>query len=166
MKKHDVIFLDFDGVLNYRGFLRAGQRIGTADQLCPERVARLRDICDQTGAVIVVSSTWRLHRTPRSLQASLKRRGLTCRIVGATPRLATHNRGDEIVTWLDVNRERVDRFCIVDDDETAAIVTGEPDVTREFRKRYVRTSYDAVEDVSDGGLQVRDVERAVRILRG
>lgn len=162
--KHDVIFLDVDGVLNYRGFLKKGQRIGTADQLCPERVARLRDICDQTGAVIVLSSTWRLNRTTRSMQASLARRGLRTRIIGATPALWGDNRGDEIVTWLDVNRARVNRFCIIDDDPSAAVVSGEPDVTRELQARYVRTYYDV--DYGDGGIQVDDIDQAVRILRG
>jgi len=52
----NAIFLDVDGVLNCRS---EGPVINSVYDICPRRLDMLRQIVEQTGAVIVVSSTWR-----------------------------------------------------------------------------------------------------------
>jgi len=63
-----ALFLDFDGVLNHADFLYAGHPQTVAsphynydkrESFDPAAIARLNQITDATGAVIVVSSSWR-----------------------------------------------------------------------------------------------------------
>lgn len=159
-----VLFLDVDGVLNYRGFLQHGQRPATEDQICPVRAARIQEVCDRTGAVLVLSSTWRLSRTRRSMQAILKRRGVTAPIVDTTMWFPLGPRGEEIGAWLDTHD--VDGFCIVDDDVGATHMLGTTKPSRRLASHYVRTYYDFRDAPGDGGIQAKDVEKAVRILNG
>ena len=59
-----IIFVDFDGVLNSLESHCAGFRDNRGlATLCPEHVARLNTIIDATGAVCVISSTWRRMHT-------------------------------------------------------------------------------------------------------
>jgi len=57
-----VIFLDIDGVLNCSS---EGPVIGSVLDICPKRLDMLKQIVEQTGAVIVVSSTWRFCKMDR-----------------------------------------------------------------------------------------------------
>lgn len=125
-----VIFLDVDGVLN---------RCGKSNQgLETDKCDRLAMVVQLTGAVVVVSSTWR--KSGRLMQERLlpmfAERGIEC--IGETP---VHdaamdgegyalrvNRRDEIGAWLKEHPE-VTRYVIVDDDSDADDGTG----------RYVRT---------------------------
>ena len=54
-----VIFLDFDGVLNYERYVRASKGFGLI--IDPERMKLLKQITDKTGAVVVLSTSWREH---------------------------------------------------------------------------------------------------------
>lgn len=57
-----LIFLDFDGVLHELPNIvpRDWQQIMSTDcYFRPEQVARIKQLCDETGARIVVSSAWR-----------------------------------------------------------------------------------------------------------
>jgi hypothetical protein len=114
-----VLFLDVDGVLNSTRYLK--ENPGVFDHreewraFDPVAVARLEQVLSRTGAVIVVSSTWRITNTEEQLLDFLHRRGApSARIVGITPVL-TGYRGDEIKSYLK-DHPGITRFAIVDDD--------------------------------------------------
>ena len=62
-----IIFLDFDGILNHEAFYKEryekrndGNVIEHPyNQIDPKCVANLNNLCEATGAKIVISSTWR-----------------------------------------------------------------------------------------------------------
>lgn len=126
MKK--VLFLDFDGVLNSHAWIKTDRR---NDPLAPDRgldpaaVALVSEICERTGALVVISSTWRLFN--EDCAELLKRRGFTGEVVGMTPDLNTRTRalwtsverGVEIQAWLDANGG-ADVIAILDDDADMA----------------------------------------------
>lgn len=88
-----IIFLDIDGVLNYDSWFR-GRFVGGeglyADELeaatDPACVQRLNMIVQQTGALVVLSSSWR-HSAPweETAQALVERRGFCGTMIGRTP---------------------------------------------------------------------------------
>jgi len=143
-----VIFLDIDGVLNSEAYLRRldeqHRQRGHADPVRPEHektcecyrlehqidrhaIARLNRLVAETGANIVISSSWRKLMDPPELHRVLKSHGLVAEIVGETPdgyndpeMRATFGcidrifRGHEIDLWLKQHPE-VTRFVILDD---------------------------------------------------
>lgn len=115
-----VIFLDVDGVLNTFKLIR---KFGMdfIDDICVALVAR---IVRETGAKIVLSSTWRIEEDARNLVVqALKNHNLE--IHDCTPVLQPKDcenwvrRSEEIQAWLDKNP--VDKFAIVDDFDDACI---------------------------------------------
>ena len=113
-----IIFLDIDGVLNHQGmtdedWTKYGTCGGSID---PQSVKVLNDFTDETGAKIVVSSTWRLDGLDR-VRKALEEAGVMAGIIDITPRF-THPgyvRGNEIKCWLDA-KTYVDSYVIFDDD--------------------------------------------------
>lgn len=123
-----VIFLDVDGVLNteetfernYQEYLKTGIRKEPIDEF---RVKYLKDIIDNTGAEIVLSSSWRLHcefdeRRIVSEQSHMKyllqllaKYGMT--LYDITGYDKNGNRGNEIIEWL--NQNDVESFVVLDD---------------------------------------------------
>lgn len=112
MSAERVIFLDVDGVLNHDGCdWSAGHR--TLDPACCERI---RQICDRTGARIVVSSTWRLGDGMNLLREQFGRR-----IIGVTPARNFGARHKEIEEWMLQHAALPLEICVVDDDADAEI---------------------------------------------
>ncbi len=116
-----VVFLDIDGVLNPRQHMNdlyVGWKKGVAvsrDEFghlfCPSCVEYFENLLFQTGAKIVISSTWR--RSGLQVMKDLwKVRGLEGEVVDITPSLNTP-RGEEIAEWLRLND--VDKYVIIDD---------------------------------------------------
>jgi hypothetical protein len=107
-----IIFLDIDGVLNNRESLKNGV------QIVPDLVLLLEDICDKTGAKIVISSSWRILHSQEEIEFVLNCAGLSRgSVIGYTPRLSGDKRGEEIKAWMDeVEEITVDNFVILDDD--------------------------------------------------
>lgn len=139
-----VIFLDIDGVLTNA---KTGYRQGDAN--C---VNWLNTITDQTGAVIVVSSTW---RADPEIANVLARQGVTGEVIGTTPFLDERNasglwrpkpRGCEIQAWLDAN-PGPRQFVILDDDNDMGDLT----------PRLVQTQ-------SEFGLRREEAKRAIAML--
>lgn len=119
MSVDKIIFLDFDGVLNCVGTkdrvehpLFPGHRVRGVDNF---RVKLVSDLALQTGAKVVVSSTWREMHTLEELRAFLYARGLDpqVEVIGFTPKSwevvgwgfgpKRGERGDDINLWLRQN---------------------------------------------------------------
>lgn len=150
-----VIFLDIDGVLNhekhYKWLMETDeptplQRVYPYSEFNPESCRLLKEIIWETGAQIVVSSSWRLDGEAR-LNILFKFFGLP-RIYSTTPCLNTA-RGIEIGAWLAAHPE-VTNYVILDDDE---------DMNIEQIPFFIKTN------PYGSGLDEDVKERAVRILK-
>lgn len=115
-----VIFLDIDGVLNAQQESICKNVRGTMDYEGLNRIGigLLRELCELTGAKIVVSSTWRADGILPITGAfeALGWRGLifSKTIIDVTPHLPGV-RGLEIQEWLESNPS-CDSYVIIDDD--------------------------------------------------
>lgn len=112
----DVIFLDFDGVLNSRRFRAA--RSGMIDG---KHMPFLRRIVEATGARIVLSTSWRIHwdaspedrsEVGREIDRIFRKYGIE--IMGKTSVGDGLGRAQEIRGWLDSHPD-VERYVILDD---------------------------------------------------
>ncbi len=139
---HTVIFLDIDGVLQpgesqrrFRHDLDALKR-ELADELeneaylehdkydlgairydwDAEAVERLRRLCEDFGAQIVVSSAWRIGKSVATLKEYFHIHGLGSYVRDKTTdeEVLGRDRAGEIREYLDMHPE-IDRFVIVDD---------------------------------------------------
>jgi hypothetical protein len=150
-----ILFLDFDGVLNsekyYAGVIAELEAIPARHHswwekhIDPRSVHRLNQIVWETGALVVVSSSWRLKGGVEYLQGLLNSRGFAGKVISVTPNDIDVPRSGEITQWLDAN-SRVDEFVIIDDDEDA-----------EIDGHFVLTS-------EKEGLTDKDVAKAIGIL--
>ncbi|AKU93656.1 hypothetical protein AKJ09_00320 [Labilithrix luteola] len=100
-----IVFLDFDGVLNWRAHVESSAAPTTPgpDLLADSAVRRVERLCAETQAGIVVSSTWRLSFDRPTLEEMLRAKGLeTTPVLDVSP-LIPHKqgRGQEIQSWLD-----------------------------------------------------------------
>jgi hypothetical protein len=115
-----VVFLDFDGVLNNFTLIRADGR--PLDRLDPGAVARLDAIVTRSGAKVVISSSWRVHRSLDDLRALLAELGFSGEVIDRTPELPSDpymdpfiTRGREIQAWIDAQSEPLESYVILDD---------------------------------------------------
>lgn len=130
---HKILFLDIDGVLNtkfwYSKMDEDTPRNKWGYVFDPMSVANLKRIVDETGAEIVISSSWKcvgLHE----LRKMWKARKLPGRIIDITPDIMTDEdildidldlidpgkgRGDEIKKWLSRHEKQVSHYAIIDD---------------------------------------------------
>lgn len=125
MRTIKALFLDFDGVLNsveyrtYRPPLDPKYDWGTPEHedwsLDRSAIARLNRITDATGAMVVVTSMWRLRRSRSDLRGILSRNGFTGKVLCKTPVIGT--RGLEVREWLRSTSRKVESFAILDDDD-------------------------------------------------
>lgn len=115
-----MYFFDCDGVLNTVKTTRMCCGFHFVDT---RKVLRLREIVERTGAVLVMSSSWRYGATKNcawyemigynELQEEFKR--LRCPLwIDTTPCMPGTKRQKEIFAWLAVHPE-VDEFIIIDD---------------------------------------------------
>jgi len=107
-----IVFLDFDGVL----IPMDGTTISRKP--APSCIAVLNAITEQTGAQIVISSSWRHTGSIDELRAMLRGWGVRATVIGKTPAIHSVDvtRGQEIAAWLKANRDGVECFAILDDD--------------------------------------------------
>jgi len=110
-----VIFLDVDGVLNTQDIIHNADRSKhwSETHLDPERIALLDQIVERTGAVCVLSSSWRILVPVDDFEQLLAARGFRGRIIDRTG--SCGNRGNEIRDWL-LEHPEVERFAVLDDD--------------------------------------------------
>ena len=152
-----VAFVDIDEVLNsdqHRGSndetLKHPEPAYYAQDLDPFHIKVLNDIVDQTGAVIVLSTSWRQSHPLNMLRDIFKSAGFKGFIIGDTPRLNRTPDGipkyryDEIQLWLD--HAKPDAFVILDDMEMGPLTP-----------HHIKIVYET-------GLQPEHVPMAIRIL--
>lgn len=171
-----IIFLDCDGELTYSDY----ENEETAD-IDIEKVKLLKEICDKTGAKVVISSSWRGSDsyTPRIyyvLINILTSNGIE--VLGDTPHLPTEFEGNisnpissttleelldlkikygtgraaEIQKWID--EHNVDNFVILDDEDFDWSDYG-------YDKHWIQPTW-----FGDGGLKREHVDMAIEILNG
>lgn len=156
-----LIFLDVDGVLNSENYIVSEfERLGHDKYVetylkqggipfDPECLRMLRYILDVTGALICVSSTWRLCKDQRErLNTALGK--YSSRIIGYTKSL-NGIRGIEIERFLEDLKEikaPIEKYIIIDDDN---------DMLESQKENLVITDFKT-------GLNVETAMKSVRIL--
>lgn len=121
----NLIFLDFDGVLNCQLFYETKPKkdvYSPSDGIDPVRVGWLNQLCEDTDSAVVISSTWRASGLEYCANV-LKEAGATFVILDRTPNLHVA-RGCEIDRWLrdncmthfGVHGHDFYRYAIIDDD--------------------------------------------------
>lgn len=108
-----VVFLDVDGVLNRAGY-RPDESVGLSSWIEAELGARLTALVRATGAVVVMSSSWRLGRSLDTLRAQLRTAGVDVTLIDVTPELRGQPRWVEIDAWCRAHAPA--RFAIIDDE--------------------------------------------------
>ena len=109
-----VIFLDVDGVLNsdeYFDKIKNVNICGIESEIDVEKIKLLKKAIDETGANVVLSSSWRYTKNAQYLKELLLRYGIK---IDSTP-LIQNKRGLEIKQWL-LNHPEVEKFVILDDE--------------------------------------------------
>ena len=163
-----VVFLDIDGVLNTKEW----QGRMTSDTLkdefgyafSPVAVANLTHIIDETGAEIVISSSWKFYGVAK-LREMWKNRNLPGTILDITPNTVSDEvllnanleeielgvcRGNEIKEWLSRHKQKVSNYVIIDDFD---------DLLPEQEEHAVITN-------TLMGITEKDAEKAIIILEG
>lgn len=114
-----IIFLDIDGVLNSVQYDRS--RTHEQGNIDETRLPLLKEIVDETQALIVLSSSWRKHWSKESCQCDNIGKELNdifskyqLSIYDRTPCSDNNDRADEIRMWL-ANNDNVETFVIFDD---------------------------------------------------
>jgi hypothetical protein len=157
-----AIFLDFDGVLNV--IPQGHDDFGGIFH--PEFVENLKRIIEETGAKLIISSSWR-HMGLEKLHMMWEHRGYPGEIIGITPDLWRNvvgedfhekmQRGHEIQAILD-QYYQITNYVILDDDD---------DMLISQRGNFVKTSYNInhPDCIDIGyGLTKECANRAIRIL--
>lgn len=126
-----VIFLDVDGVLNSDLWMKSSGYIeGTypTNQFDPKAIELFNKIIAQTGAKVVLSSTWRLKYSISEIREIFSQVNLECEVIDFTPDLKKDNdyviRGNEILKWCKDNEGVIGSkflnytdFAILDDND-------------------------------------------------
>jgi hypothetical protein len=129
-----IIFLDIDGVLNSDVYtdseLYKQATVGMSGMqvllvahhlhLDPDAIFLLNDLVKQSGAEVVLSSTWRVKYTSEQITDMLKGRGATFKVSARTPILygklsSRIPRGKEIEAYLKNLKTQPESFVIIDD---------------------------------------------------
>ena len=116
-----IIFLDFDGVMDtaYYDLVVTKEGLPEKDSygtvFDPDCVRNLKEIIDETGADIVVTSTCKYFMTYKDFLDMWEHRNLPGFVTDVTPTLsAKSKRGDEIDAWLDECPAEC-QYVIIDD---------------------------------------------------
>ncbi len=153
-----LIFLDVDGVLNYGG-CKARSTTGCLG-VEEEKLQLLKRIVDETGAEVVLTSTWKMswsrqdriedieYEDGRYLEEKMRNFGI--RLLDKTTDPSWEERGRGILNFIDQLCIPVETFIIIDDESFDFKSVGIYD-------KFVKTSF-------VDGLLPEHVERAVSIL--
>ena len=161
-----VIFLDVDGVLNNKLFLKKRRIILKENKgiyiprLDDKNFIALKTLVERTNAKIILSSYWRyyfdknlmpnnngLHNHGKDLTLKLRKHNLSLKDKTSTDLTRFQKRGDIIKEYLHTH-EDIDNFVILDDDN----------IMKEF------TDTNLVQTKPEYGLTMSDVKKAENIL--
>lgn len=170
-----VIFLDVDGELTYSDY----ENKETAN-IDIEKVKLLKEICDNTGAKVVISSSWRGSEryTPRIYHVLINiLKTNAIEVLGDTPYISSEfvdmpendetlsldellslqikhgtGRAAEIQKWI--SEHDVDNFVILDDEDWDWFDYG-------YNEHWIQPTW-----FGNGGLKREHVDRAIEILSG
>ena len=146
-----VIFLDIDGVLNCKTTTAHCEKYIGIDSA---KVKLLRKLVEKTGAIIVLTSSWKVHWNQRDRFDKYMHNKFGkghIEIYSCTDDTG-YKRGTGIKKWLD-EHDNVESWVVLDDE-----VFG--DYNEDILKRLIKTSWDD----PDGGLHEKDIEEATLIL--
>jgi hypothetical protein len=107
-KYTNIIFLDIESLVKKKMIT---DKEYYASQLCRSRISMLNSFCEETDAVVVISSTWRKGNTLDELKSILGDSGATFRIIDVTP-YTGYERGTEISLWLKDNFNEEEHGCL------------------------------------------------------
>lgn len=150
-----VIFLDVDGVLNSDEYI--DQMIkenvkGIEKEIDANKVRLLKRAVDETGAIVVLTSSWRLTKDLPLLKQLLLQNGVI--LADSTP-FIENERGIEIKSWI-LEHQNTKDFVILDDEIFESY--------DEFlRKKLIKISTGNGETIKTG-LQKPDVEEIIQRL--
>ena len=161
MSKHKILFLDIDGVLNPQWWERKKPSDKYGVPFDPKTVACLEKIIVETGANIVISSSWK-NMGLSVVQDMWRERGLPGKVMDITPDYfnesllcselnnddALYERGCEIKGWLFLHKDEISQYIIVDDMD---------DILPEQQQRFVHID-------PNTGMSEDDAEKAIAIL--
>ena len=128
-----ILFLDIDGVLNTKWWYTQMDKNTPRDKygyaFDPNAVTNLKKILDETGADIVISSSWKCWGLP-ALKEMWRNRKLPGKLLDITPDIMSdelllnvelsstdqlYTRGCEIKGWLLQHKDEDVRYVIIDD---------------------------------------------------
>lgn len=140
----NIIFLDIDGVLNCEIFYLNRKKQSSLiehpeNQICPQRIKWLNELCEDTKSKIVISSTWR-HSGIEYCRDVLKKSGATFDVIDITPdiRFDGSVRGNEIYQWI---KKNIESLCGIKyyDYKTYAIIDDDSDMLLWQRNNFFKT---------------------------
>jgi hypothetical protein len=128
-----IVFLDIDGVLNSKRWFAQISRdrqehapkgepeiwAGLIDPTC---VACLNSLLEQTGASVVLCSSWRKTHAIDEITTILSTRGFRGQIIGATSANETMPRGQEIAAWITEHNGNNILYVVLDDERTEGLL--------------------------------------------
>ncbi len=169
----NVIFLDFEGVLNTYHY--------NSIEDIERRIKLLADICHENNCKVVIEATSKNAINEETLEIAegswinnifelFKKYGIEC--IGRTPNverkiddstyLSTWKE-DEIIKYLELHPE-IDHYCIIDDDDTKSIMHWEISDLEKVREHLVTPLYYS-ENPDEEGLLPKHKDEIVRILK-
>jgi hypothetical protein len=156
-----IIFLDIDGVFNCQLHYHSKQFTDYRDakktlkkqvkkkqierleyykaMISLERVEMFNELCKQTNAVVVISSTWRMGKTVEELQEIMDYCGATFEIIDKTGRSDLRERGPEIKKWLSDNIKEETHGCLYFDFYKYAIIDDDSDMMLNQKEHFFQT---------------------------
>jgi hypothetical protein len=158
-----VIFLDIDGVLNTTATPKPNKESRVIE---PTLLARLKRLLQDTGATVVLSSTWR--HDCEGL-ASATRFGIP--FMDVLPDMRPRPRSEEIVAWLQAH-PNVQRFAVIDDDDDCldALPLFQPSAGVGLTNKLAKAAADYLNGNTDKDMRrnviVRSFQKVIAYLKG
>lgn len=184
-KEHNIIFLDIDGVLNgynywnllgwnivskthIKKLINWYKKVSEPFGVHESKVKILAKIVHDTGAKIVMSSSWRHSwwNTPYEKQLDEQKKltdlfkKYNIEVIDITAKSTTNRRDKEIATWLSRHEDNVNNFIIIDDEkclfyEDRLILTTSVIRSKVIKKLVIRNT----------GLKRKHIKQAIKLFK-